>query len=102
MTTRTLYSLVRLFLRKTTARNFFYAPVSFSRTATKQGLKKWLCLLAVPSSALESPADPTFMALIIYMKKFLDYDWLREMQFLGNTVQKKGNLVQKRVTNVTF
>ena len=43
------------------------------------------------------------------MKKFLDYDWLREMQFLGNTVQKKGNwvqkkgnLVQKRVTNMTF
>ena len=36
------------------------------------------------------------------MKKFLDYDWLREMQFLGNKVQKKGNLVQKRVTNVTF
>ena len=43
------------------------------------------------------------------MKKFLDCDWLREMQFLGNTVQKKGNrvqkkgnLVQKRVTNVTL
>ena len=36
------------------------------------------------------------------MKKFLDCDWLREMQFLGNRVQKKGNLVQKRVTNVTF
>ena len=34
------------------------------------------------------------------MKKFLDCDWLIEMQFLGNTVQKKGNLVQKRVTNV--
>ena len=33
---------------------------------------------------------------------FLDCDWLREMQFLGNTVQKKGNLMQKRVTNVTF
>ena len=30
------------------------------------------------------------------MKKFLDCDWLREMQFFGNTVQKKGNLVQKR------
>ena len=29
--------------------------------------------------------------LMIYMKKFLDCDWLREMQFLGNTVQKKGN-----------
>ena len=36
------------------------------------------------------------------MKKILDCDWLREMQFLGNTMQKKGNLVQKRVTNVTF
>ena len=43
-----------------------------------------------------------FISLIIYMKKVLDCDWLREMQFLGNTVQKKGNLVQKRVTNVTF
>ena len=41
-------------------------------------------------------------ALIIYMKKFLDCDWLKGMQFLFNTVQKKGNLVQKRVTNVTF
>ena len=41
-------------------------------------------------------------ALIIYMKKFLDCDRLRGMQFLGNTVQQKGNLVQKRVTNVTF
>ena len=36
------------------------------------------------------------------MKKLLGCDWLREMQFLGNKVQKKGNLVQKRVTNVTF
>ena len=40
--------------------------------------------------------------MIIYMKKFLDSDWLREMHFLGNTVQKKSNLVQRRVTNVTF
>ena len=30
------------------------------------------------------------------MKKCLDCDWLREMQFLGNTVQKKGNCLQKR------
>ena len=30
------------------------------------------------------------------MKKFLDCDWLREMQFFGNTVQKKGNLLQKK------
>ena len=40
--------------------------------------------------------------LIIYVKKFLDCDWPRKMQFFGNTVQKKGNWVQKRVTNVTF
>ena len=38
----------------------------------------------------------TVKQLIIYMKKFLDCDWLREMQFFGNRVQKKGNLVQKR------
>ena len=31
------------------------------------------------------------LLLIICMKKFLDCDWLRGMQFLGNTVQKKGN-----------
>ena len=35
-------------------------------------------------------------------EKILDCDWLRGMQVLGNTVQKKGNWVQKRVTNVTF
>ena len=33
------------------------------------------------------------------MKEFLNCEWLREMQFSGNTVQKKGNLVQKRVLN---
>ena len=30
-------------------------------------------------------------ALIIYMKKLLDSDWLRTMQFFLNTVQKRGN-----------
>ena len=39
---------------------------------------------------------------LTYMKKILDCDWLREMQLFGNTVQKKGNLVQKRKTNVIF
>ena len=29
-------------------------------------------------------------ALIIYMKKVLDSDWLRTMQFFLNTVQKRG------------
>ena len=36
------------------------------------------------------------------MKKFLACDWLREMQFSGNMVQKKGTLGQKRVITVTF
>ena len=27
------------------------------------------------------------------MKKFIDCDWLREMQFLGNTVHKKGKKI---------
>ncbi len=27
--------------------------------------------------------------LIIYMKKFLHSDWLRAVQFLGNTMPKK-------------
>ena len=39
---------------------------------------------------------------LLYMKKFLDCDWLREMQFFGNMTQKKGILVQKRITNVIF
>ena len=29
--------------------------------------------------------------LIIYMKKLLDFDWLRAVQFFLNTVQKRGN-----------
>ena len=34
--------------------------------------------------------------LIIYMKKLLDSDWLRAVQFFLNTVQKRGNSMQKR------
>ena len=29
--------------------------------------------------------------LVIYMKKLLDSDWLRPVQFFLNTVQKRGN-----------
>ena len=32
---------------------------------------------------------------MIYMKKFLHSDWLREMQFSVNTMQNRGNSVQK-------
>ena len=40
---------------------------------------------------MSAKKEPTIAVLIMYMKKFLDCDWLREMQFFGNTVQKKGN-----------
>ena len=49
---------------------------------------------------LEVPSMPVnigegyLRTLIIYMKKFLDSDWLRAVQFIVNTVQKKGNTVQ--------
>ncbi len=36
------------------------------------------------------------------MKKSLESDWPREMQFLVNSMQKKGNSVQKRETNRAF
>ena len=32
--------------------------------------------------------------LIIYMKKLLDSDWLRTVQFFLNTVQKRGNCMK--------
>ena len=32
-----------------------------------------------------------FSQLIIYMKKLLDSNWLRTVQFFLNTVQKRGN-----------
>ena len=60
------------------------------------GMAMYLC------DSYQVSLNTWFYLWIIYMKKFLDCDWLREMQFLGNTVQKKGNWVQKRVTNVTF
>ena len=30
-----------------------------------------------------------FSTIIIYLKKFLQFDWLRAVQFLGNLVPKK-------------
>ena len=39
---------------------------------------------------------------MIYMKKLLDSDWLRTVQFFLNTVQKRGNWMQKKVTNQAF
>ena len=40
--------------------------------------------------------------LIIYMKKLLDSDWLRTVQFFLNTVQKRGNWMQKKVIKQAF
>ena len=40
--------------------------------------------------------------LIIYMKKFLHFDWLRAVQFFSKTVQKRVNSVQKEETTQAF
>ena len=40
--------------------------------------------------------------LIIYMKKFLHFDWLRAVQFLGNTMPKKEIQWQKRKFSANF
>ena len=40
--------------------------------------------------------------LTIYMKKLLDSDWLRAVQFFLNTVQKRGNSMQKKVIKQVF
>ena len=37
--------------------------------------------------------------IIIYMKKYLHSDCLREMQFPGSKMQKRGNSVQNDVTS---
>ena len=40
--------------------------------------------------------------LIIYMKKLLDSDWLRAVQFFLNTVRKRVNSMQKKVIKQAF
>ena len=40
--------------------------------------------------------------IIIYMKKFLHFDWLRAVQFLGNTVPEKEIQCQKRKFSAHF
>ena len=44
----------------------------------------------------------TILYLIIYMKKFLHFDWLRAVQFFSKTVQKRVYSVQKEETNQAF
>ena len=36
------------------------------------------------------------------MKKLLDSDWLRTVQFFLNTVQKRGNWMQKKIIKQAF
>ena len=43
-----------------------------------------------------------FFSLIIYMKKFLQFDSLGAVQFFSKTVQKRVNWVQKEETNLAF
>ena len=56
-------------------------------SATEKLKERW------PFSKLISPALHTFT---IYMKKLLDYDWLRAMQFKCKTIAK--GLTQVKIT----
>ena len=44
-----------------------------------------------PEIILDFKITRMISELIIYMKKLLDSDWLRTVQFFLNTVQKRGN-----------
>ncbi len=52
------------------------------------------------SSVYQDIQKCSITLLIIYMKKFLHSDWLRAVQFLGNTVPKKRNSVPKKGNSV--
>ena len=46
--------------------------------------------------------DIMISKIITYMKKLLDSNWLRAVQFFLNTVQKRGNWMQKKVKEQAF
>ena len=56
--------------------------------------------LSALNIVLEKFNDQSF--LIIHMKKFLHFDWLRAVQFFSKTVKKRVNSVQKEETNQAF
>ena len=62
---------------------------------------KIICFLKL-TVFLQSRSQTTvrILELVIYMKKLLSSDWLRSMQFSGNSVQKRVNSLQKRVNSV--
>ena len=52
-----------------------------------QPVQKLILLRAITAGVL------SFSGLIVYMKTFLESDWLRAVQVQGNTVLKKGSTV---------
>ena len=55
-----------------------------------------------PGNVVNKGMTGQFYYLIIYMKKFLNFVWLRAVQFFSKTVQKRVNSVQKEETNQVF
>ncbi len=53
------------------------------------------CVETVFGDKGEGLLQACICSLIIYIKKFLHFDWLRAVQFLGNTVPKKEIQCQK-------
>ena len=57
-----------------------------------------LVILNWPRASRSSDFEITPLLLIIHMKKLLDSDWLRAVQFKCNTSAKKCNTSAKSVT----
>ncbi len=69
----------------------------FKQTKTKFVISRFRYLaLAKKLKICQTLANMNITKLIIYMKKFLHSDWLRAVQFLGNTVPKKEIQCQNR------
>ena len=62
--------------------------------------KEWNSIFDLPTT--NSFKYLLIFHLIIYMKKFLYFDWLRAVQFFSKTVQKRVNSVEKEETNQAF
>ncbi len=54
------------------------------------------------TTCLQRSYSKKYNIILIYMKKFLHFDWLRAVQFLGNTVPKKEIQCQKKKFSANF
>ena len=61
-----------------------------------------ITIKAKPKWRIVVRMNRVIIPIIIYMKKIMQSDWLREVQYFGNTVQKRGYWMQKMVIKQAF